>query len=74
MLDYNHLKDYYKMIAIDFSKQETLGANPKVKQQINFSGNLARIENEAKETVLWLCSKICFSIYNISIKWLSIIT
>ena len=52
MLDYNHLKDYYKMIAIDFSKQETLGANPKVKQQINFSGNLARIENEAKETVL----------------------
>ena len=62
------------MIAIDFSKQETLGANPKVKQQINFSGNLARIENEAKETVLWLCSKICFSIYNISIKWLSIIT
>ena len=40
------------MIAIDFSKQQALGANPKVKQQINFSENLARIENEAKETVL----------------------
>ena len=52
MLDYNHLKDYYKMIAIDFSKQQALGANPKVKQQIYFSENLARVENEAKETVL----------------------
>ena len=34
-LDYNYFKDYYKMIAIDLSKQLVLDANPKAIQQIN---------------------------------------
>ena len=29
LLDYNYFKDYYKIIAIDFSKQQTLDADPK---------------------------------------------
>ena len=56
LLDYPYLKEYYKMIAIDLSKQQTLDANPKAIQQFNFTGNLDRdatmffnIE-EAKET------------------------
>ena len=60
LLDYNHFKDYYKMIAIDLSKQQALDADPKAIQQINFTGNLDRAEGatmffiieEAKETVL----------------------
>ena len=40
LLDYNYFKDYYKMIAIDLSKQEALEPVPKTIQQINFTGNL----------------------------------
>ena len=40
LLDYNYFKKYYKMIAIDLSKQQALDADPKAIQQINFTGNL----------------------------------
>ena len=62
LLDYNYFKNYYKMIAIDLSKQQALGADSKAIQQINFTGNLERDGNantiiffiieEAKENVL----------------------
>ena len=53
-------KNYYKLIAIDLSKQQKLDANPKAIQQINFTVNLSRSEDatmffiteEAKEKVL----------------------
>ena len=48
MLDYNYFRDYYKMITIDLSKQQALDANPKAKQQINFTGNLKIDGNENK--------------------------
>ena len=57
-LSYNYFKDYYKMIAIDLSKQRTLDADPKSVHQINFTGNLENnasillIIEEAKETIL----------------------
>ena len=41
LLDYNQFKDYFKMIAIDLSKQQALDANPKAIKQINFTGSLA---------------------------------
>ena len=40
LLDYNHFKNYYKIIAIDLSKQQALDADPKATQQINFTANL----------------------------------
>ena len=60
LLDYPYFKKYYKLIAIDLSKQQKLDADPKAIQQINFAGNLDRAEGatksyiieEAKETVL----------------------
>ena len=60
LLDYTYFKKYYKMIAIDLSKQQALDADPRAIQQINFTANLDRAENttmlfiieEAKETVL----------------------
>ena len=42
LLDYNYFNEYYKMIAIDLSKQPTLDADPKAIQEINFTGNLER--------------------------------
>ena len=59
LLDYTYFKKYYKMIAIDLSKQQALDADPKAIQQINFTANLDRPNNtrfyfileEAKETV-----------------------
>ena len=39
LLDYPYFKDHYKMIAIDLSKQQTLDADPRAIQQINFTAN-----------------------------------
>ena len=60
LLDYSYFRDYYKMIAIDLSKQQVLDADPTAIQQINFTANLDSAGNttiffiieEAKETVL----------------------
>ena len=60
LLDYIYFKNYYKMIAVDLSKQQALDADPKAIQQINFTANLDRAGNtriyfileEAKETAL----------------------
>ena len=59
LLDYIYFKNYYKMIAVDLSKQQALDVNPKAIQQINFTANLDTAGNtrfyfileEAKETV-----------------------
>ena len=58
LLDYIYFKNYYKMIAVDLSKQQVLDADPKAFQQISFTENLDRAGNtriyfilkEAKET------------------------
>ena len=60
LLDNNYFNNYYKMIAIDLSKQQALDADSKAIQQINFTANLDRDGNttiffiieEAKETIL----------------------
>ena len=60
LLNHSYFKDHYKIITIDLSKQQALDADPKVIQQINFTGNLERARNitmffiieEGKETVL----------------------
>ena len=60
LLEYAYLKDSYKMIAIDPSKQQALDADPRAIRQINFTANIDRAGNtriyfileEAKETIL----------------------
>ena len=42
LLDYLYVKENYKLIAIDLSKQQALDADPKAIQKINFTGNLAQ--------------------------------
>ena len=45
LLDYTYFKKYYKMIAVDLSKQQALDADPKAIQQLNFTANLGRGAN-----------------------------
>ena len=45
LLDYSYFKDYYKMIAVDLSKQQALDVDLIVIQQINFTANLERAGN-----------------------------
>ena len=60
LLDYTYFKKYYKMIAINLSKQQVLDSDPRAIQQTNFTANLDRDGNtrfyfileEAKQTVL----------------------
>ena len=44
LLDYPYFKKYYKLIAIDLSKQQKLYGDRKPIQQINLTGNLDRAE------------------------------
>ena len=73
LLDYFYFKDYYKMIAIDLSKQQFLDADVRAIQQINFTANLDRAGNttmffiieEAREPVFGLFTRNCKSFVNL---------
>ena len=45
LLDYDYFKKYYKLIAIDLSKQQELQENEDLIQQINFIGKLEEAAN-----------------------------
>ena len=51
LLDYIYFKKYYKMIAVDLSKQQALDADPNEIQQIDFT---AQIEQEEQDCVSFL--------------------
>ena len=45
LLDYDYLKNYYKLIALDLSKHQVLQENEDLIQQINFIGRLEQTTN-----------------------------
>ena len=45
LLDYDYFKKYYKLIAIDLSRQQVLQENEDLIQQINFIGRLTEAAN-----------------------------
>ena len=45
LLDYDYFKKYYKLIAIDLSKQQVLQENEDLIQQIDFIGRLEEVAN-----------------------------
>ena len=53
-MDYYYFKDYYKILAIDLSKQQALHAVIKAMQQLNFTGNLEGDRNESTTMFLSL--------------------
>ena len=62
LLDYAYFKNYYRLIAVDLSKQKALDAGPRAIQQIVFQGvvgganntkiRLCTILEKSKETIL----------------------
>ena len=52
LLNYIYFKKYYKMIAVDLSKQQALNADPKAIQHINFTANLDRTGNTRSYFIL----------------------
>ena len=71
LLDYTYFKKY-KMIAVDLSKQQALGANPKVIQQINFTANLDIDGNTRFYFILEEAKKTIFEFSQGTVKVLSI--
>ena len=69
LLDYDYFKKYYKLIAIDLSKQKVLQENEDLIQQINFIGKLEEAANvfiiiEKKEnTILEFSQNLANVIY-----------
>ena len=55
LLDYTYFNDHNKMIAIDLSKQQTLDADPRAIQQINFTANL---DKEGNTTMFFVIGKV----------------
>ena len=49
LLDYDYFKKYYKLIAIDLSKQHVLRENEDLMQQINF---ISRLEQDANVFII----------------------
>ena len=46
MLDYEYIRNHYKIIAADLSRQKELDADSKAVQQIEFVGKLLRENNQ----------------------------
>ena len=44
LLDYCYFKKYFKLTAIDLSKQQKLDADPKAIEPINFNANLKKVQ------------------------------
>ena len=63
LLDYPHFEEIYVMIAIDLIKQQALDADPKVVQQISFTGNLERSRNK---TIFFKIKKVQETILDFS--------
>ena len=68
LLDYSYLKDHYKLIAIDLSKQQTLDADPRAIQQINFMANLDRDGNTAMFFIIEEAKEIVFEFSQGTVK------
>ena len=62
--DYVFFKNYYKMIAVDLNKQQTLDADPKAIQQVSFTGNLEQTGDTAMFSMLKEGKKIFCIFYN----------
>ena len=44
MLDYDCIKSHYRLITVDLSRQKELDADPKAIQQIQFVGQLRKLD------------------------------
>ena len=50
LLDYEYIKNHYRFIAIDLSRQKELDADPKAIQQVEFVGQLKKLDTNGNTT------------------------
>ena len=50
LLDYNYIKNHYRLIAIDLSRRNELHAEPNATQQIEFAGQLKKLDDDDNAT------------------------
>ena len=48
--DYDYLKNYYRLIAVDLSWRKVLDTDPKAIQYIEFDGQLKKLDNNGNAT------------------------
>ena len=65
LLDYDYFKKYYKLIAIDLSKEQVLQENEDLIQQINFIGksNVFIVIEKKENTILEFSQNLANVIY-----------
>ena len=75
LLDYIYFENYYKMVSVDLSKQQSLDADPKAIQEINFTANLERDGNTRIYFVLEEAKKTVFEFSQGTVKdlWMQIV-
>ena len=56
LLEYDYIKNHYRLIAVDFSRQKELDADPKAIQQIQFVVQLKKLDanNDDDESIFVL--------------------
>ena len=61
-MDYAYIKNYYRLIAIEFNRQKELDADPKEIQQIELVGQLRKLNadnnNDESTFILTVLEKI----------------
>ena len=50
LLDYEYIKNHYRLIAIDLSRQKELDVDRKSIQQIEFVGQLKKLDDDGNDT------------------------
>ena len=45
LLDYDYIKNHYRLIAVNLSKQKELDADPKAIKQIEIAGKIQKLNN-----------------------------
>ena len=50
MLDYEYVKNHYRLIAVDLSRQKELDADPNGIEQTEFAGQLKKLNDNGNPT------------------------
>ena len=50
LLDYEYIKNHYRLIAVDLNRQKELDTDPKAVQQVQLVGQLKKLDGDGNAT------------------------